>query len=86
MKEYYVRLINRIFKALRIYEDNNDDFKRYLSSLVIELGGNLEFEQLCQVKFKLNSLIINDVKHEEVRKTIFECIDVVSKIIKNWGD
>ena len=86
MKEYYVRLINRIFKALRIYEDNNDDFRRYLSSLVIELGGNLEFEQLCQVKFKLNSLIINDVKHEEVRKTIFECIDVVSKIIKNWGD
>jgi len=86
MKEYYNRLINRIFKALRIYEDNNSDFKRYLSSLVLELSGNLEFEQLCQVKFKLNALIINDVTHDEVRKTIFECIDIVSKIIKNWGD
>lgn len=86
MKEYYNRLINRIFKALRIYEDNNSDFKRYLSSLVLELSGNLEFEQLCQVKFKLNALIINDVAHDEVRKTIFECIDIVSKIIKNWGD
>lgn len=86
MKEYYNRLINRIFKALRIYEDNTDDFKRYLSSLVLELSGNLEFEQLCQVKFKLNALIINDITHDEVRKTIFECIDIVSKIIKNWGD
>lgn len=86
MKEYYVQLINRIFKALRIYEDNNADFRKYLSSLVLELGGNLEFEQLCQVKFKLNGLILNDVKHEEVRKTVFECIDIVSKIVKNWGD
>ena len=86
MKEYYVRLINRIFKVLRIFEDNNADFKRYLSSLVLELSGNTEFEQLCQVRFKLNALIINEVKHEEVRKTVFECIDIVSKIVKNWGD
>lgn len=86
MKEYYETLVKRTFKVLYIYEDNIDNFKKYVESLVDELSGNFEFEQLCQVKFKLNSLLYIELNHGKVRKTVFECVDIISKLIKNWGD
>ena len=44
MKEYYETLVKRTFKVLYIYEDNIDNFKKYVESLVDELSGNFEFE------------------------------------------
>lgn len=85
-KQYYIDLVGRIKKIINIYECDKEHFMKYTQSLCLELGGNDEFAQMLQIKFKLLALIKEDVGHYLVRKTMFECMDIVNKILSNWEE
>lgn len=86
MKKYYIKLIDRIFAALYLYENEIDNFQKYVSTLCFELSGIQDNPSVFQIRFKLTALTVNEVTHSQVRKTVFECIDLIDKIVENWSD
>lgn len=85
MKEYYIKLINRIFAIIYIYEQDIENYEAYLDNLIIELSGNKEFEEIRRIYFKLSAIKDKNIAHKIVRKTIFDCINLVDYILSNWG-
>lgn len=81
-KEYYNNLIDRIFNILYIYEENIDLFETYVKSLVFELSGNEDFFEIQQIRFRLNALLLNNINHEDVRKTVLKSVNIIDRIIK----
>lgn len=79
-----MKLIGRIYKILPIFESSRDDYMLYIDSLYRELCGANDRDDLIQVKNKINFLILNESCHEVVRKTIFECINIIDKALSNW--
>lgn len=81
-KEYYNNLIDRIFNILYIYEENISLFETYVKSLVFELSGNEDFFEIQQIRFRLNALLLNNINHEDVRKTVLKSVNIIDRIIK----
>lgn len=86
MKKYYIKLIDRIFAALYLYENEIENFPKYVDTLCFELSGINDRPEIFQIRFKLTALTLNDVVHSQVRKTVFECIDLLDRIITNWPE
>jgi hypothetical protein len=88
-KQYSKRLINKIFKYLPLIEEDRENAKKYLKSLIVELEGSLQYFEddyyLQDILFSLNGLQ-NVTDHNVVRSKIFECINLVNKILKDGGE
>lgn len=85
--KYYKSLIGKIYKILPIAEDDINESKKYLNSLLIELNGACDYiddNYFTEIVFSLNGLLnIEDVKI--IRNKVFRCISILEKI-KSDGD
>ena len=84
-KQYYIVLINRIYKILPLFEENMDNFKKYIQTLYVELSGNKDFQEIVQIKYKIKGLVELEANHEMVRRTVFECISILDRLITMLG-
>ena len=80
-KKYYIDLIGRIYKILPLYEENENNFRIYVEGVYIEMCGNNDFSEIKQIRNKIRGLGIADVSHNAVGRTVFECINIIDKII-----
>ncbi len=84
---YFNFLVGRVFKILPISEEQPDTLRDYLNSLLIELVGSKElilkirddanFISLLSILQYLNS---NECSHDEIRKEVFHCINIINKL------
>lgn len=81
------RIVNQIYRLLPLREEG-EDWKKPLSTLIIELTGFFElFPNLSEGIRALNKLqgmlmIGDDLDFYEYRRTIFECCSIVSSLEK----
>lgn len=80
-KKYYIDLIGRIYKILPLYEENKNNFKIYIEGLYVEMCGNEDYSEIHQIRNKIKGLNVTEVNHNLVRRTVFECINIVDRII-----
>jgi hypothetical protein len=83
---YIDELINKIFKILGLFEDNDNIIPIiYLNGLIMNINSANELfdGELINLIIKLNILITNKLNHKELRKIIFECINEEIPKIKN---
>lgn len=88
-KKYYIYLIDRIWKMIPMYEENKKNCFKYMRSICLELSGNEDdFQEIIQIKNKINGLIIEkeNVEHGLLRGTILDCVGILDKMLSNWGD
>lgn len=66
------RIISKIFKVLPMYELGFDDYKKYLTRIIIELQGEDKIESLDEAIIALKGLeaVGENVTHDEVRRII----------------
>ena len=66
------RIANKIFKVLPMYEENYDDYYKYLTRIIIELQGEEQTESLKDAIVALKGLkaVGEDIEHDEVRRII----------------
>ena len=80
------RLTNQIWKLLPMRE-NNENWKKQLSVVIIEIAGLGEIFShnpiLLQLLSKLEGLNIIDTSFEVFRRTIFESISLVQEVKNN---
>lgn len=84
---YLKFLYGRVFKILYMQEDKDPNLNKYLESLLMELTGNLNLIEairydgdfLCLLN-KIQFLIDNNSNHRIVKKTIFECVNIIQKL------
>lgn len=86
IKKYYADLVNRVFNALYIYENDMSAFEEYVKSLTFELSGNEDFSEIQQIRFKLNALLLNDICHADVRRSVLKSISILDRILSNWKE
>lgn len=80
-KQYYTYLVGRIYKLLPLYEEDEYNFKKYAESLYIEMCGNDDFPEIKQLKNKIHGMCDADLTHDSMKRTVFECINIVNKIV-----
>ena len=89
---YYGFLIGRVFKILPMKEANNLDLGKYLESLQREVIGNMSL--VNDLKYdgyfiallnKIQFLISQEYDNVVCKTTVFECIDLVKKVQKEYG-
>lgn len=72
---------------LPIYEEEIEHFPKYVESLYVEMRGNVDRVEMLQIAYKINGLLeIEELEHDIVKKTVFECIDILDKILSRWED
>ena len=66
------RIANKIFKILPMYEENYDDYYKYLTRIIIELQGEEQTEPLINAIIALKGLkaVGGKIEHDEVRRII----------------
>ncbi len=83
LTKYLDQLVNSIFKALCILEENPQNAVKYLDSLTIELDGMSQFYSedpyIIRTLFSLQG-IKQCTDYNLWRKTVFECISNVNKL------
>lgn len=84
-KKYYICLINRIYKILPLFEESEINYKKYVEALYVELSGNHDFQEIVQIKYKIKGLIELNAQHDMVRRTVFECISILDRLITMLG-
>lgn len=79
------RLTNQMWKLIPMYE-NNEDWKKQLNTVTIEIAGLNEIfylePQFLQLLSKLEGLKIIEMNFSSYRKTVFECINLLQEIRK----
>lgn len=70
---YLKRLINQIWKLIPMRE-NGEDWKKQLSSVIIEISGYSDNQELLN---KLKGLSKEETEFYIYRKTVFECIGLL---------
>ena len=74
------RLTNQMWKLIPMYE-NNEDWKKQLNTVTIEIAGLNEIfylePQFLQLLSKLEGLKIIEMNFSSYRKTVFECINLL---------
>lgn len=85
-KKYYINLINRIYYILILFESESPEYISYVESLIFELSGNDDFSECHSIKYKLNALLKQEGQHKLVKKTVFDSINIIDKILSNWKE
>lgn len=80
-----IRLTNQIWKLIPMRE-NNEDWKKQLETIIIEISGlneifidNIYYLQLLS---KLEGIKVTDISFEMYRKTVFESISLLQELKK----
>jgi lipid II:glycine glycyltransferase (peptidoglycan interpeptide bridge formation enzyme) len=89
-KEYISNLVDRIYKILPLYEEQNEGLFKNIQSLIYELNGLTHVIEGCldseylTLLATLESLsddaLVMDDNKEVVRREVFKCINIVKKI------
>lgn len=83
LTNYLDQLVNKIFKALCILEEDPKNAISYLNSLTVELDGMTQYysddSYIISTLFSLQG-IKRCTDHNVWKKTVFECIDNVNKL------
>ena len=77
------RLTNQLWKLIPMRE-HNEDWKKQLDTVVIEIAGLNEMfcgPQFLQILSKLEGLKVYDTTFELYRRSIFECISLIQGFI-----
>lgn len=85
-KEYYIDLVDRVFKVLVWFEKYPNTFEPYLANLCMEIKGLDDFKETAGIYGLLNGLLLSDRTHEMVRRCVLNSIGVLDKILSNWED
>ena len=79
------RLTNQMWKLIPMCE-NNEDWKKQLNTVIIEIAGLNEIffmePQFLQLLSKLEGISVVDMNFSLYRKTVFECINLLQEIKK----
>ena len=79
------RLTNQIWKLIPMRE-NNEDWKKQLDTVIIEIAGLNEIftgPHFLQILSKLEGLKLVDTSFELYRRTVFESISLIQGLLKN---
>ena len=83
LTNYLDQLVNKIYKALCILEENPKNAKKYLDSLTIELDGMTTYysddSYIVSTLFSLQG-VKNCTDYNVWRKVVFESINNVNKL------
>lgn len=93
---YLKSLVDKIYKILPLYEEENEGLFAYLQSLVYELNGTLWAIDELQKNAEYISLIATleslsddsvffDNNHSTIKREVFKCINIVKKMMDS-GD
>lgn len=89
LQQYCDRLVGRIFKILKILDENPSDASKYLTSLLVELdGAGAYFEEnyyFTRIVFSLKG-IQNVTDYNVIRSKIFECISLANKLKRDFAN
>ena len=81
------RLRNQMWKLIPMYE-NDEDWGKQLKTVIIEIAGLKEIftsaPQFLQIFSKLEGLQIVNVDFFTYRKTVFECINLLQELKKEY--
>ncbi|WP_297419551.1 hypothetical protein [Clostridium sp.] len=82
---YLNGLIGRVYKILPLYEDMNEALIIYIDSLLLNISSaNYLFDDsLIELIIKINELKINKIEHKILRKSVFECINMIKQKIED---
>lgn len=86
IKSNVTRLTNQLWKLIPMRE-NDEDWKKQINTVIIELVGMNEiFESpvLLQLLSKLEGLNVKETEFDIYRKTVFECINLLQELLKQW--
>lgn len=90
--QYFDYLIDKIFKILPLFEEQNKGLSQNIDSLVdyelkglqiylIEMGKSNDFTSLLLTLKSLSQHISDDkMDHKELRREVFKCITIVRKL------
>jgi hypothetical protein len=89
---YFKFLIGKIYKILPMTEEGNIHLKEYMESLQRELIGNMNLVEdlkydgyFITLLNKIEFLINEKYDHTICRKEVFECINIIKKIIAKYN-
>ena len=90
LKSYFEFLLGRVWKILPMKEEKNQHLEDYIKGLQREIKGSIgliehEFigSYLIMLLHKLEFLIDCQYEHSVYRKEVFECVNIVKKIINS---
>ena len=94
-KEVQVALKNinkKILRVLHVYEKSLENeeynYKQYVYAVIMYISSVNEMAEynLTDIIVNLNNLIINDFDKSQIKRIIFECKNIVNKILDKIGD
>lgn len=81
-----MRLTNQLWKLIPMRE-NNEDWDKQLDTVLIDIAGKDEIfchnSHFLQLLSKLEGLKIQDVNFSIYRKTVFECINLLTEFLED---
>lgn len=89
VKRYLQGTVDKVFKILPLYEENNPTLKEYINSLIIELKGFVavygsvgieEYITVIATLQGLQSIIDSKGNQPVVKREVFKSIEMVNKI------
>jgi hypothetical protein len=84
--QYFKILVNRVFAIIPMRESNQIYLLKYIEGLIIELtaGEQLILNKGIFIELVFNLEILTELmEFKDIRKQVFNCLDIVEKIIKN---
>ncbi len=85
IKDEVIRLTNQLWKLIPMWE-NNEDWKKQLESVIIDIAGKDEIflhnSHFLQLLSKLEGLRVEETEFIIYRKTVFECINLINEVVK----
>lgn len=91
ISQYLETVIDKMFKILPLYEENNETLDVYIESLVFELTGFIskyggmsttDYISIMSTLEGIRITIKTEGNQPEVKREVFKCINVVIKIRK----
>jgi hypothetical protein len=91
--KYLNHLKNDIYKILPLIEEGNEFVDIHTKKIINKLNGLLLYYESLKQEMKFLSLLITmysiyddiffeDIVHEDIRRKVLECLNLVDKIIK----
>lgn len=89
VKRYLQTTIDKIFKILPLYEEENRTLEAYVGSLILELKGFVsvygsvgvsEYISVISTLEGIQTIIDNKGKQPVIKREVFKCIESINKI------
>lgn len=84
---YLSRLIDKLFKIIPLKETHSKTINTYIEDLLFELSGNTSVfidsnynPKILDVISIVEAIRIQEMSHEEYRRLVFKCINIVQQL------